>query len=111
MTMRTLTRIALLPMLVWGGMFAQLPAVLAADHVIVVDHMKFGAVPAQLQVGDTIIWRNDDIFRHTATARDKSFDVDLPAKSEARMTVETAGDVAFYCKFHPGMTGTLVIAP
>ncbi|HTM76799.1 MAG TPA: amicyanin [Devosia sp.] len=109
--MRKLVKLALLPMLVLGGVLAQLPAVLAADYVIVVDHMKFGELPAQLQVGDTITWRNDDIFRHSATARDKSFDVDLPAKAEAVMTVQTAGNVDFFCKFHPGMKGTLVIAP
>lgn len=109
--MRTLVKIACLPMLVLGGLAVQLPAVLAADYVVVVDHMKFGELPTQLQVGDTITWRNDDIFRHTATARDKSFDVDLPAKAEAVMTVTAAGSVDFFCKFHPGMTGTLVIAP
>jgi plastocyanin len=27
------------------------------------------------------------------------------------MVVGAAGTVAFYCKFHPGMTGTLVISP
>jgi plastocyanin len=62
-------------------------------------------------VGDTIVWKNNDIFRHTATARDKSFDVDLPAKSEARVRVGAAGTIAFFCKFHPGMTGELVVMP
>ena len=68
-------------------------------------------VPAELHPGDTIIWKNDDLFRHTATARDKSFDVELPSKTEVRMVVGAAGTVPFYCKLHPGMTGTLVISP
>lgn len=83
----------------------------AAEYRIVIARMKFDAVPASLHVGDVIIWRNDDIFRHTATARDKSFDVDLPAKSERRMTIEKAGAVDFYCRFHPAMTGRLDVQP
>jgi plastocyanin len=109
--MGRLARFGVLAGLVLGGMFAQLPAALAADYTVVIDKMKFGEVPAELHVGDTITWQNNDIFRHTATARDKSFDVDLPAKSAASMTVGVAGSVDFYCKFHPGMKGTLIIAP
>ena len=87
------------------------PAALAADYVVVIDKMTFGPVPAELHPGDTITWQNDDIFRHSATAWDESFDVDLPAKSSAKMVVGDAGSVEFFCKFHPGMKGILVIAP
>ncbi|WP_430761868.1 amicyanin [Rhizobium sp. BR 315] len=83
----------------------------AAEYQIVVANMKFGSPPDQLHVGDVIIWSNDDIFRHTATARDASFDIDLPAKSEARMTIERVGAVEFYCRFHPTMTGKLNVQP
>jgi plastocyanin len=86
-------------------------ATAAAEYTVVIDKMKFGPVPAEVHPGDTIVWRNNDILRHSATARDKSFDVDLPAKTSVSMVVGAAGTVAFYCKFHPGMTGTLVISP
>jgi plastocyanin len=109
--MRILIRLALLATIALGGVFAQLPGALAADYTVIVDKLKFGALPAELHPGDVIIWQNDDILRHSATARDKSFDVDLPAKTSARMTVGAAGSVDFFCKFHPGMKGTLVIAP
>jgi plastocyanin len=83
----------------------------AAEYTVVVSKMKFGPVPAELHPGDTIVWQNDDIFRHTATARDGSFDVDLPAKTSATMVVGDPGSIDFFCRFHPGMTGTLVVAP
>ncbi|PDV87423.1 amicyanin [Rhizobium sp. H4] len=83
----------------------------AAEYQISIAGMKFSASPAELHVGDVIVWRNDDIFRHTATARDKSFDIDLPPKSEGRMTVSQAGAVDFYCRFHPAMTGKLDVRP
>jgi plastocyanin len=85
-------------------------AALAASHEITIAGMKFAPPPA-LKVGDVITWRNDDIFRHTATARDKSFDIDLPPKSQRSMTVRKAGKVDFYCRFHPMMKGTLDIQP
>ena len=83
----------------------------ATEYTVAIDKMKFGPVPVTLHPGDTIVWQNNDILRHTATARDKSFDLDLPARSSARMTVGAAGNVPFCCKLHPGMTGTLVISP
>ncbi|TCU11754.1 cupredoxin domain-containing protein [Rhizobium sullae] len=83
------------------------PAALAAEYQITIANMRFGAPAGSLHVGDVIIWRNDDIFRHTATARDKSFDVDLPPKSERRMTVRQRGAIDFYCRFHPAMVGRL----
>ena len=97
----------LLPLLL---ALAGVPA-MAADYLVVVDKMTFGDLPAELHVGDTITWRNDDLFRHTATAEDQSFDVDLPVKSEVVMPLTVAGEWNFICKFHPGMTGTLVVLP
>ncbi len=109
--MRTLTTLALVSLMSLGTAFAVVPTALATDYTIVIDKMKFGPVPEQLYAGDTIIWQNDDIFRHSATARDESFDVDLPAKTSVRMVVEAEGTFEFFCKFHPGMTGTLTVLP
>lgn len=78
-------------------------------HSIVIDKMKFGAVPPNLRVGDTILWVNKDLFRHTATARNGSFNVDLPAGKSARTVLSRSGTIAFYCIYHPGMTGTLTV--
>lgn len=97
----------LLLALLWAGS----SVASAAEYQVTIAGMKFGAPPAELRVGDVIVWRNNDIFRHTATARDKSFDIDLPPKSEARMTISRAGAVDFYCRFHPAMTGKLDVRP
>ena len=79
-------------------------------HVIAMDKMKFGAVPANIRKGDTILWVNRDMLRHTATAANKSFDVDLPPKTQKRMTVRASGAIPFKCKYHPGMRGMLRVA-
>lgn len=78
-------------------------------HNIVIDKMKFGAVPPGVRVGDTILWINKDMFRHSATARDGSFNVDLPPGKSGKTILKRAGAVAFYCIFHPGMAGTLKV--
>ena len=92
--------------------FATVPAATAAPktHTIVIDKMKFGPVPAGLRAGDTILWVNRDMFRHTATARDKSFNIDLAPKASGRTKLTKAGAVAFYCIYHPGMKGQLAVA-
>jgi plastocyanin len=79
----------------------------AASPVVVIDHMKYGAVP-MLRRGDTIVFFNKDMFRHTVTAADNRFSLDLPPGARARLHVASAGTIAFYCKYHPGMRGEIV---
>jgi plastocyanin len=93
-----------------AGAFAA-PVLAAQTFTVVIDKMKFGPVPTELHVGDTIVWQNKDILRHTATARDKSFDVDLKPGAEGSITLSKAGSIDFFCRFHPGMKGTLVVSP
>ena len=85
---------------------AKAPAV----YTVTIASMKFGPTPAKIHVGDTVEWVNNDIFVHSATAQDRSFDVELKPKAHAWTTFHQAGTYAFSCRYHPGMTGTLVVA-
>ena len=78
----------------------------AHTATIVLDKLAFGAVPSNLRVGDTVVWANRDLFRHSATATGH-FDVDLPPGSNRRMVLRRTGVFPFTCKFHPGMKGVL----
>jgi len=78
-------------------------------HQVVIDRMKFGAMPANARVGDTIVWVNRDMFRHTATVRG-AFDVDLPPHSRKAAVLRKAGMLDVRCTFHPGMRATLRVA-
>ena len=96
-----------------GAAFVAVPApVLAAGktYTVVMKAMAFGPLPTNLHVGDTIIWVNNDFFRHTATAANKSFDVDLAPKAQGRTVLTKAGTIPFICRFHPGMKGVLKVA-
>lgn len=81
----------------------------AAPHTytVIMEKMKFGPIPNNLRKGDSIIWVNRDFLRHTATATNKSFDVDLPAGGKAKTVLKASGTIPFVCRFHPGMRGVL----
>jgi plastocyanin len=80
-------------------------------YTIEIRDMAFGRLPSALRKGDVVQWVNEDMFRHTATATDGSFDVDLPPNARARTELREVGDISFYCRFHPGMAGTLTVVP
>jgi plastocyanin len=85
-------------------------AVAPRVHTVIIDKLKFGPVPHNIRSGDTIVWVNRDLFKHTATARDKSFNVQLAPGTSGRTLIKHPGTIAFYCIYHPGMTGSLVVA-
>jgi plastocyanin len=82
-----------------------------AEREVVMKDLRFGPAPVGLKVGDAVVWANDDIFAHTATAEDKSFDLVLKPKARARMVLRKAGRIPFLCTYHPGMRGVLEVAP
>jgi len=81
-----------------------------ATYQVTLANMAYGPLPTDLRVGDSIEWINADIFQHSATARDGSFDVDLPPKAHGRTVLTKPGQIDFYCRYHPGMSGRLTVA-
>jgi plastocyanin len=72
---------------------------------------KLAFMPSQVtaHVGDTIEWVNADFIAHTATARDGAWDVVIAPSATASVVLKTDGAVAYYCRFHPNMTGQITI--
>lgn len=56
------------------------------------------------RVGDTIEWVYKDIVYHTATAKNGAFNVDVPAGKKARVVLKKAGDIDYFCEYHPNMS-------
>ena len=103
-------RLPVLAAAAWALLLTSAPAAAAPrSFTIVVDKMKFGAVPANVHAGDIIVWDNRDMFRHSATAKG-AWDIDLPAGKVVKARVTKAGTFAFVCKYHPGMKGVLKVA-
>jgi plastocyanin len=86
-------------------------AVSAHAETIRVEVKGLAFSPAQVMahVGDTIEWANADFVAHTATGKNHEFDVMLPANKSGTFVVRKPGAVAYFCRFHPNMTGTITV--
>jgi plastocyanin len=97
----------LLAVVAWRG-----PGVSAAEqHQVLMQGISFAPASLRAHVGDTVRWENRDIVAHTASARDKSFDVKVPARGSGASTLKRAGTFAYICRYHPNMTGEIVVEP
>jgi len=82
----------------------------AANPIVVIKQLHFNPPQMTVRAGETVEWKNEDIFSHTVTADDGSFDSGLidPGKSWQR-TFKQAGTVGYHCRPHPNMRAALVI--
>jgi plastocyanin len=77
---------------------------------ILMDQIAFVPSAATVAVGDTIAWINRDVVAHTATARNGDWDVTIQAGETQTLVVRKPGQVDYYCRFHPNMTGRIQIS-
>jgi plastocyanin len=81
-----------------------------ADTVTVtIDKLVFSPASVEVKVGDTIEWVNKDAFPHTATVKG-GWDVSIPPKKAASVTVQKAGSFDYICRFHPNMKGHVTVS-
>ena len=97
---------------VLGALILVVATSVARADTIQVKMEKLGFVPADItaHVGDTIEWINSDFVAHTATARDGSWDVLIPVNAKKTVVLKAEGTVEYYCKFHPNMTGRILVS-
>jgi len=95
-----------------GALILALTAGSARAEVIQIKMEKLAYAPQQVSphVGDTIEWVNADFVAHTATARNGAWDVMIPPKATKSVVLKADGTVDYYCKFHPNMTGQVLVA-
>jgi plastocyanin len=77
---------------------------------VTIDRLVFSPAIVEAKVGDTIEWVNKDVLAHTATVKG-GWEVMIPPKKSASLTLKAAGPVDYFCRFHPNMKGRLVVAP
>jgi plastocyanin len=87
-----------------GATGAAAPA--AATHTVVIEAVVFQPRILTVHVGDTVVWRNQDPFPHTATST--AFDSG-PIAAGASWTYRTRqpGELAYVCTLHPTMKAVL----
>jgi plastocyanin len=95
------------------GLLACLTSVGAAArpvvHTVTIDGARFTPSELTVRAGDTVVWVNNDILAHTATAKNASFNskVIQPGASW-RMVAKKRGEFPYTCSFHP-MNATLTV--
>ena len=82
----------------------------AETITVTVDKMAFSPTEINAKVGDTIEWVNKDPFAHTATVKG-GWEVMLPVKKSGSITLNKAGAVDYFCRFHPNMKGKITVSP
>jgi plastocyanin len=76
----------------------------------------FSPNPAQVSVGGTVTWTNDDSQPHTATSGenttpDQVFDSGIMAPAATfEHTFAEAGEFPYFCLLHPNMVGTVSVS-
>jgi plastocyanin len=77
---------------------------------VVIENMKFNPDTITVKKNETITWVNKDMFPHTATAVDKTFDSKVlqPGKS-FKYKAKKTGTFEYKCDLHPTMKASLTV--
>ncbi len=95
-----------------SGKLVQASAATDAAPQVIIDNYAFSPVTLTVKVGTTVTWINHDDDAHTVDSTEgkfKSGTLNTGDKYEFRFT--QAGEYPFYCRFHPKMTGKIVVQP
>lgn len=99
---------ALLGLFTWAA--AGCVSATPTTHTIAIRGFQYVPDSVIAQVGDTMIWANDDIVPHTATAKNEELDSgSIESKQAWRFVAARPGTYRYQCAFHPGMQGRLVV--
>jgi plastocyanin len=88
------------------------PAVMAAEHVVVLKKKSFDQETLSVSVGDTVVFRNDDPIDHDILSQSatKVFDLDAQPPGENRkVSFDKPGTVEVECSIHEGMHLTIQV--
>lgn len=72
---------------------------------------NFTFVPDHLTVavGDTVLWKNEDMVPHTASAKDVFDSKEIDSMKTWSYKAERKGTLLYTCTFHPFMHGELTV--
>ncbi|WP_067922395.1 MULTISPECIES: multicopper oxidase domain-containing protein [Alicyclobacillus] len=83
---------------------------------VAITNMAYNPKTIHITAGTTITWRNDDSVAHTVTSgaheqKDGLFDSgNLATGQTFSYTFHKPGTYHYFCAYHPGMTGTVVVS-
>jgi plastocyanin len=88
------------------------PAGSGKEVKVDISGFAFNPGSVTIQVGDTVIWTNNDSASHNVKADDGSFaSSTLGNGASFSYTFNTAGTFTYKCGFHANMLGTVIVQP
>lgn len=83
---------------------------IAAEHTVEIKGMEFSPKTLTIKAGDKVKFINKDTAPHTASATDGRFESGELQEGQSEMvTFEKADTYAYYCMFHPSMSGKIIV--
>lgn len=83
----------------------------ARRHVVEISGVAFHPEVLEVGWGDTVVWINQDLVPHTATAEGAAAwtTAALATGDSGQFIPHRAGEYRYVCKFHPTMHGKLIV--
>jgi plastocyanin len=79
-------------------------------HRVALRGMNYLPATVVVNVGDTVVWKNEDIVPHTATDRGKAFDSgSIDPGASWSYVANRKGTYSYYCAYHPNTKGKLIV--
>ena len=104
-TFRLFLRLLEAVLLLATSLIAQQP-----QHIVTIQQMHFNPPQIIVDAGDIIEWKNEDIFSHSVTADDGSFDSGLISPGSSwQTTISKRGAIPYHCRPHPNMKADVVV--
>ncbi len=83
---------------------------LPQSHTVQIRNLRFSPSELVVAPGDTVVWVNKDLIPHTITADDRSWDSErLNQNDRWEIVVHEGMRETYFCRYHPSMTGRLLI--
>jgi plastocyanin len=83
----------------------------AASQVII-DNYAFSPSSLTVKIGTTVTWINQDDDAHTVDSTQGKFkSATLNKGDRFAFRFTSAGEYPYYCRFHPKMTGKILVQP
>lgn len=78
-------------------------------HTVSITGMKFVPDDLEIAVGDTVIWKNEDIVPHTVTDKSVWNSGTLLSDKNYKFKFKRSGSYSYSCQFHPLMTARITV--
>ncbi len=79
------------------------------SRVVTIKSLQFSPARIAANVGDTIVWRNEDVFSHTATASGVFDTREMKQNTTGKWVVKKRGVFNYACLFHATMKGVIEV--